>query len=225
MGRNDHPLAAILGADVCTPYLWTAETTRQKQEDPTMNTHRVARGAGLTSAQETVQTVLLIIVSFVGTWLLYRVPWHVSGDPCLLAAAATVVIVTCLWLTRWQGSRGVIFERNLLAGFLVGMPLVYVARYLFGSAGRAANHWFWVEILGTTIFAALAVLGVKGSPWFLAIGMVLHGLAWDTWHYRNSTYIPDWYAIACLAVDLAFGAYVAARVPAYQRASRVETEN
>jgi len=39
------------------------------------------------------------------------------------------------------------------------------------------------------------------------------------------TYIPDWYAIACFAVDLALGGYVAARVPAYQRASRIETEN
>jgi hypothetical protein len=183
-----------------------------------MNTTPDAR-SGLTSAQRTVQTVLLIMVTFVGTWLaLSTVPWHVSGDPCLLAAAATGGIVTCLWLTRWRRSRGVIFERNLLAGFLVGMPLVYVARYLFASGGRAANHWFWVEILGTTIFGALAVLGVKRSPWF-------HGLTWDSWHYRNSTYIPDWYVIACLAVDLAFGAYVAARVPAYQRASRIETEN
>jgi len=100
-----------------------------------------------------------------------------------------------------------------------------VARYLFASGGRAANHWFWVEIMGTTTFAAIAVLGVKRSPWFLAIGMVLHGLTWDTWHYKNSTYIPDWYVIACLAVDLALGAYVAARVPAYQRASRIETQN
>lgn len=182
--------------------------------------------AGLTTAQEAAQTVLLIIVLFVGMWLaLYRVPWQASGDPCLLAAAATGVIVICLWLTRWRGLRGAIFERNLLAGFLVLMPLVYVTRYLFASTGRAANFWLWIEVLGLLIFAALAVLGVTRSPWFLAIGMVLHGLAWDTWHYRNSTYIPDWYVIACLAVDLAFGAYVAARVPAYQRASRMETEN
>jgi hypothetical protein len=117
----------------------------------------------------------------------------------------------------------VIFERNLLAAFLVLMPLVYVARYLFASGGRAANQWFWVEIPGTAVFSALAVLGVKRSPWFLAIGMVLHGLAWDSWHYRNSTYIPDWYVIACLAVDLAFGSYVATRVPAYQRATACET--
>src|SRR5690242_14532823 len=90
------------------------DTASHKEENPTMNTHRVAR-AGLTSTQETVPTALLIIVSFVGTWLsLYRVPWHVSGDPCLLAAAATGVVVICLWLTRWRGSRAVIFERNLL---------------------------------------------------------------------------------------------------------------
>jgi len=181
--------------------------------------------ARLITAQQTVQTVLLIIVSVVGTWIaLYRVPWRVSGDPCLVAAAATAVVVACLWLTRWGGLRAVSLERSLLAGFLVAMPLVYVARYLFASSGRAAN-WLWIEVLGTTIFVALAVLGMKRSPWFLAIGMVAHGLGWDMWHYRSSTYIPDWYVMACLAVDLTFGAHVAARVPAYQRASRTETAN
>jgi len=178
--------------------------------------------AGLTNAQATIQTLLLIFVSFIAVWLsVYRVPWQVSGDPCLLAAAATVVIVICLWITRWRGLSGLNSERNLLAGFLAGMPLVYVSRYLFDSTGRMANYWFWVEVLGTIIFVALAVLGLKGSPWFLAVGIVAHGLAWDTWHYRNSTYMPDWYASACLAVDLAFGAYVAARVPAYQSASPI----
>jgi hypothetical protein len=43
------------------------------------------------------------------------------------------------------------------------MPLVYVARYMFASTGRAGNYWFWVELLGTIIFAALSVLGVKRS--------------------------------------------------------------
>jgi hypothetical protein len=55
---------------------------------PTVSADRCAltAHAGLTIAQETVQTVLLIIVTFVGTWLrLYRVPWQVSGDPCLVA--------------------------------------------------------------------------------------------------------------------------------------------
>ena len=196
---------------------------KQVEVDP-LNTTADA-GADMTSPQEIVQTVLLILVTLVGTWLaLYRVPWQVSGDPCLLAAATTVVIVACLWGTRWRGLPGAIFERTLLAGFLVGMPLVYVARYLFASTARAATYWLWVEVLGTIIFVALAALGLKRSPWFLAIGMALHGLAWDVWHYRKSTYIPDWYVIACLAVDLAFGAYVAARVPAYQKASRISIQ-
>jgi hypothetical protein len=197
-------------------------TTRQQEEDLTMNTHRV----GLASAQEIVQTALLIVVSLVGTWLaLYRVPWRVSADPCLIAAAAMGVIVICLWLTRWQGLRGLIFERYLLGGFLVYMALVYVMRYLFASTGGAANHWLWVEILSVLIFAALAVLSVTSSPWFLAVGIALHGLAWDSWHYRNSPYMPDWYTLACLAMDITLGAYVAARVPAYQRASCNETKN
>jgi hypothetical protein len=77
----------------------------------------------LPTAQETIQTVLLIIVSGVGTWLgLYRVPLQVSGDPCLIAAAASVLLFILLWLTRWQGFRGVKLERNVLAAFLAGMP-------------------------------------------------------------------------------------------------------
>ena len=95
--------------------------------------------------------MLLIIVTFVGTSLaLYGVPWQVSGDPCVLAAGATVVLLAFLWVTRWLGSRAVIFE---LAAFLVGTPLVYVTRYLFASTGHAANFWLWVEVLGIPIFA------------------------------------------------------------------------
>jgi hypothetical protein len=194
-------------------------TSRRKEDKRTMNTTQGAR-VGSANSQETVQTLLLILFSAVGTWIaLFRVPWQLSGDPCLFAAAATGVIAACLWLSRWQGSRGASFERYLLAGFLVFMALVYVMRYVFASTGRAASSWLWVEILSVPVFAALAVLGVKRSPWFLAIGITLHGLAWDSWHYRNSTYMPDWYVIACLAVDITLGAYVAARIPTYQRAS------
>ena len=154
----------------------------------------------LTNAQETIQTLLLIIVSFVVAWLsVYRVPWRAAGYPCLLAAAATVVIVICLWITRWRGFRAVDFELRLIAGFLAAMPLVYLTRYLLASAEQGIRSWFWVESLGVVVFAALALLGLKLSPWFLAIGIVVHGLARDIWHYYNSTYIPNWYVIACLA--------------------------
>lgn len=112
------------------------------------------------------------------------------------------------------------FERAMLATFLVGMPLVYVMGW-FAARDRAASSGIWVELLGFALFAAFAVLGLKSSSWFLVIGIIGHGFAWDSWHYKNSAYIPDWYTVACLLVDLTFGAYVAARVPVYGEVWRI----
>ena len=185
-----------------------------------MNTIARAEVPGQTKVN-TTQTVVLIALSIITLWTLYMVPsWHALGDPFLLAAVAGAVTVACLWLTRWLGSRATKFERAWLAAFLVGMPLVYVMGW-FAARGHAASSWIWVELLGLAIFAAFAALGLKNSPWFLAIGIAGHGLLWDSWHYKNSAYVPDWYAVACLLVDLALGAYVAARVPAYREARRI----
>jgi hypothetical protein len=172
----------------------------------------------LTKAQNSIQIGVLIAVSIITVWTLYMVPsWQVPGDPFPLAAVVGAVTVACLWLARWLGSRAMKFERTMLAGFLVAMPLVYVMGW-FAARDHAASSWIWVELLGLALFAAFAALGLKNSPWFLAIGTAGHGFAWDLWHYKNSAYIPDWYAVACMLVDLALGAYVAARIPAYREA-------
>lgn len=115
-------------------------------------------------------------------------------------------------------------ERALLAAFLMGMPLVYVMGW-FAARDHAASSWIWVELLGLAFFAVFVALGLKNSPLLLAIGITGHGFAWDSWHYKNSVYIPDWYAVACLLVDLALGAYVAVRVPAYREVWRVAKKN
>ena len=56
------------------------------------------------------------------------------------------------------------------------------------------------------------------------VGIVGHGLAWDSWHYYTDTaYMPRWYAIACLLADIGLGLYIAARIPAWrdwQRSAR-----
>jgi len=187
--------------------------------EPNIKTIPKAEVTGLTKAQNPIQTVLLIAVSIITVWTLYMVPsWQALGGPFLLAAVAGAVTVACLWLTRWLGSRAMKFERTMLAGFLVGMPLVYVMGWFAARDHHAASSWIWVELLGSALFAAFAALGLKNSPWFLAIGIAGHGFAWDLWHYKNSAYIPDWYAVACMLVDLALSAYVAARVPAYREA-------
>ena len=181
-----------------------------------MNT--IAKVPGLTKAQNPIQLVALIAVSIITVWTLYIVPsWQSRGGPFRLAAVAGAITVVCLWLTRWLGSRAMRFEPAMLSAFLVGMPLVYVMGW-FAARDHAASSWIWVELLGLALFAAFAALGLNNSPWFLAIGIAGHGFAWDLWHYKNSAYIPDWYAVACMLVDLALGAYVAARVPAYREA-------
>ena len=183
-----------------------------------MKTIAKAEVPGLTKAQNPIQLVVLIAVSIITVWTLYTVPsWQAPGDPFLLAAVVGAVTVACLWLTRSLGSWAIKFERTMLAAFLAAMPLVYVTG-LFAARDHAANSWIGVELLGLALFAAFAALGLKNSPWFLAIGIAGHGFAWDSWHYKNSAYIPHWYAVACMLVDLALGAYVAARVPAYREA-------
>ena len=188
------------------------------ENEPKMNTIAKADQPGLTKVLNLIQTLVLIAVSIITMWTLYMVPsWQSPGDPFLLAAVAGAIAVVCLWLTRWLGSRAMRVERAMLSVFLVGMPLVYVMGW-FAARDHAASSWIWVELLGLALFAAFAALGLKNSPWFLAIGIAGHGFAWDLSHYKNSAYIPDWYAVACMLVDLALGAYVAARIPAYREA-------
>lgn len=186
-----------------------------------MNTIARVGVPGLTKVPNAIQIAVLIALSITTVWMLYVVPsWQAAGDPFLLATIASAVTVACLWLARWLGSRAVKFERAWLAAFLVGMPLAYVLGW-FAAGARAANSWIWVELLGLALFATFAALGLKNSPWFLAIGIAGHGLAWDSWHYKNSAYVPDWYAVACLLVDLALSAYLVARIPAYRQAQRL----
>jgi hypothetical protein len=103
------------------------------------------------------------------------------------------------------------------------MPLIYVASWLVSRGGGAHQGWLWVELLGVPLYGALAVVGLKRSPWFLVVGIAAHGVAWDSWHYyANTGYIPSWYAIGCFLVDVGLGIYIAARILAWRRAEAAE---
>jgi hypothetical protein len=156
---------------------------------------------------------------------LYLVPsWQGAlTDPCHLAGIFSAATIILLLVTRHLGRRGILIERRVLAVFLAGMPLIYVASWLATHGAGASGGWLWVEIAGVPVYATLAVLGLRRSPWFLAAGIAAHGLAWDSWHYyANTGYIPSWYAIGCFLVDLGLGLYIAARIPAWQRAEGPE---
>ena len=188
-----------------------------------MSTTAYAR-AHLSSGHQTVQTVLLSIITFVGTRL-SSLPSAVASvwRPMPPRRRCDGGIVACLWLTSWRGLQGVIFERNLLGGFLVLMPLVYVARYLYAATGGGANFWFWVELLDTAIFVALAVLGVKRSrgslpsEWTSRISLGCLALSELGLHPRLVHH-----RLPCGGTSPSERIVLVARVPAYQRASRIE---
>ena len=61
--------------------------------------------------------------------LAYLVPsWKSGHDPCLWAAVATLIVVAILWRLFWQPVFHSRSEQRVLAGFLIGMQVIYVMR-------------------------------------------------------------------------------------------------
>jgi hypothetical protein len=142
---------------------------------------------------------------------LWIVPdWSPSAEPVYLAAVGGVATSVFIAILRAAGMRGSAVERTALALFLGGMPLVYVASWLVAPA----PGWLGIELVGVAIFVPLAVLGMTRSAWFLAAGIVAHGLGWDLWHYGHTPFVPDWYTIGCLVADVGIGIYAAIEAPA-----------
>ena len=134
-------------------------------------------------------------------------------NPCILATAATVPVAGFLVAARRLGARGAASERRMLSATLAAMPFVYVILAL----ETGVHSTLCLEALGIPIFCAAALLGLVKSPWYLVIGIASHGFAWDAWHYGRCSYIPAWYSACCFIVDFVLAAYVASRIPTYNR--------
>src|ERR1043165_4337612 len=154
--------------------------------------------------RERIALALATLLTAIGICL--APSWRaIFTDVCLQAAVISGATIVLLYVTRFLGARGIALERIALALFLAGMPVVYIVRWLTERDG-AGGEWLWLELLGLVVYAALAVLGLKVSAWYLAGGIAAHGIAWDSWHYfLHETYMPHWYAIACLLVDIGVG--------------------
>jgi hypothetical protein len=131
--------------------------------------------------------------------------WH--NTPCHRAVIASVIVLGLLFVTRFTNA--VRFEQYLLAGFLAAMPLVYLSAWYETSVLKSPVH-LWLEAAGLAVFLALALLGLK-KPAFLIAGIALHGVVWDLVHFRGYDYVPSWYAIDCLIVDVGIAWYAATR--------------
>lgn len=143
-------------------------------------------------------------------------PAAVFSDPCVLATIVAGLLILILTACRFS-DRNITSERQALALFLAGMPIVYLLRGL-QTGITASSGWIWVEIIGAMIFGALAWIGYRRLPWLLAFGIAAHGMLWDSWHL-HSAYIPSWFSLGCLLVDVGVGLYAAVRISAWPRNS------
>ena len=105
------------------------------------------------------------------------------------------------------------FIRDIIGRSLLVVFLFAAAGAYFGFALLAAPGPIWVlaELVQVVIFGAIALLGLRGSPWWLAAGWALHPL-WDVvLHYvgPGHSFAPITYTIPCLSFDLLVAAYIA----------------
>ncbi len=121
------------------------------------------------------------------------------------AVEALVLVVVAFLFSRFTKD---IVGRSLLAAVLLVAALVYIV-----FAVRAGEGTFWVvgELVGVGSYGTMGLLGLRGSPWWLAAGWAAHPI-WDVaLHYfgPGGSFAPVGYTITCLSFDLLVAAYVA----------------
>ena len=89
--------------------------------------------------------------------------------------------------------------------------LVLIGSVYFGFAVLSHSHK--VMTLETTVASLFVLQGVFGlwvSPWFLIVGLFLHGV-WDLLHHNSNgkvfAQIPQWYMPFCAAYDWSMAGY------------------
>jgi hypothetical protein len=105
------------------------------------------------------------------------------------------------------------FTRDIVGRSLLVIFLFVAAGAYFGFTLLAAPGpiWLLAELVQVIVFGTMALLGLRGSPWWLVAGWALHPL-WDVGlHYLGPghSFAPITYTIPCLSFDLLVAAYIA----------------
>jgi hypothetical protein len=107
-------------------------------------------------------------------------------------------------------------EHRIYAVGLVMAALVYVGFAVAALDGA----WLLVEVAGLVAYTSFAVLGLRHSPWWLALGWAAHP-AWDVFLHLSGPVsgivpapgiVPAWYAVACISFDTLVAGYIATRI-------------
>jgi hypothetical protein len=172
------------------------------------------------ASREGIALLVLVAATVIASLGVPGASWRASPvDPCHLAVVGGIASTATLAVTRSLGDSALAFERFIVAAFLFVMPLIYVGNFLLTPAPGGSTPWLFIELAAVPVYGALAVAGFRGRFALLVVGIAAHGIGWDAWHYSRSAYIPDWYSVACLELDVAMALYVAARIPWWRAAA------
>lgn len=97
---------------------------------------------------------------------------------------------------RFGRRRDLVVARGLVVAALVYCGFALVA---------ARPGWLGLEIVGVALYGTFAVLGVRRSAVWLAVGWAGH-VGWDVGlhaHGVGAVVAPQWYVAACIGFDLA----------------------
>ena len=122
--------------------------------------------------------------------------------------AMVAVIIPAFLLSRFARD---IIGRSVLVIFLV---IAAGAYFGFATVGRELvgtdQVWILIELAQAVVFGAIGLLGLRGSPYWIAAGWALHPL-WDfVLHYigPGHSFTPWTYAIACISFDWLVAIYI-----------------
>ena len=125
------------------------------------------------------------------------------------AIQALVPVMLAFVLSRFVGD---FVGRSVLAIFLIMAAGSYQGFAIMASDLLGAGPiWAPVELVGGVVFGTMALLGLRGSPWWLAAGWAAHPI-WDVvLHYfgPGASFAPENYVIGCLSFDLLIAGYIA----------------
>ena len=125
------------------------------------------------------------------------------------AIQALLPVVIVFLLSRFVGD---FVGRSVLAIFLIMAAGSYQGFAIMASNLLGAGPiWAPVELVGGVVFGTMALLGLRGLPWWLAAGWAAHPI-WDiVLHYfgPGSSFAPEPYVIACVSYDWLVAAYIA----------------
>lgn len=125
------------------------------------------------------------------------------------ATLAVPLIVLAFLLSR--------FTRDIVGRSLLAIVLFAAAGAYFGFAllGRdlqiASGFWVLGELAQVIVFSTMALLGLRGSSWWLVAGWALHPL-WDfVVHYigPGRLFAPINYTVPCVSFDWLVAVYIA----------------